>query len=64
SNTGESYYLGKLQLTEEELKRLGEDVKLIPGMSVQIMIQTSSRTFFDYLMSPILNSADLAFKEQ
>lgn len=63
SSTGESYYLGKLRISEEEIKRLGDGIGIIPGMPVQVMIQTSSRTFAQYLLSPIFDSADLAFRE-
>jgi HlyD family type I secretion membrane fusion protein len=63
SKTGSTYYVGKMRITEEELKRLGDNVGLVPGMPVQAMIQTSTRTFVEYLLSPILDSADLAFRE-
>ncbi|MEL6503942.1 MAG: HlyD family type I secretion periplasmic adaptor subunit [Pseudomonadota bacterium] len=64
SNTGETYYSAKIELTEEELKKLGENVKLVPGMTVQVMIRTSTRTFYDYVMTPVFETADRAFKEQ
>jgi len=63
NQSGDSYYLGKMRITEEELKRLGDDVSLLPGMPVQVMIETSTRTFVQYLISPILDSADRAFRE-
>ena len=63
-NTGDAYYLAKIEMKEEELKKLGDDVKLVPGMTVQVMVETTSRTFFDYVMSPVFDTADRAFKEQ
>lgn len=62
--TGEQYFLGKIDLSNDELAIMEDDVKLVPGMDVQVMIQTSSRTFFDYVMSPIIQSVALAFREQ
>lgn len=63
THSGESYYLGKMRITEEELRRLGDDIRMLPGMPVQVMIETSKRTFAQYLISPILDSADRAFRE-
>ena len=63
-NTGETYYLAKIEMTREELEKVGKDVKVVPGMTVQVMIRTSSRTFYDYVMSPVFDTADRAFKEQ
>lgn len=63
-STGDTYYSAKIEMTEAELKKLGENVKLVPGMTVQVMIRTSTRTFFDYVMTPVFETADRAFKEQ
>lgn len=63
SATGETYYLGIVMIEDEEIARLGEGIALVPGMPVQVMVQVSSRTFLDYVMSPLLRSADLAFRE-
>lgn len=63
THSGESYYLGKMRITEDELRRLGDDIRMLPGMPVQVMIETSKRTFAQYLISPILDSADRAFRE-
>ena len=63
THSGESYYLGKMRITEDELRRLGDDIRMLPGMPVQVMIETSKRTFAQYLISPILGSADRAFRE-
>jgi HlyD family type I secretion membrane fusion protein len=63
SDDGSSYYTAKLTIAHGEIEKLGEDTMVLPGMPVQAMIQTSSRTFFDYLLSPLFNYAELAFRE-
>ncbi len=64
SDQNESYYLAKVDLQDNEAEKLGDGIKLLPGMTVQVMIQTTSRTFFDYVTSPVIRSAERAFSEQ
>lgn len=63
SATGESYYLARVKIEREEIERLGEDVSLVPGMSVEVFLQTPARTFIDYLFEPFLRYGDRAFRE-
>ncbi|NDR57031.1 HlyD family type I secretion periplasmic adaptor subunit [Aliiruegeria sabulilitoris] len=63
SSTGESYYLGKIEIEDKEIARLGDDVALVPGMSVEVMIQMAPRTFVDYLFEPLLRYSNRAFRE-
>ena len=50
--TGQSYYLVRIAMTADEIKRLG-DVKLTPGMPVEAFIQTGERTLVSYLVKPL-----------
>jgi HlyD family secretion protein len=43
--------------------RLGE-VKLVPGMPVDAFIQTGDRTVVSYLMKPITDHFQRAFREK
>lgn len=63
SATGETYYLAKIIIEDEEIARLGEDIALVPGMSVEVLIEVSSRTFLDYLFEPVLRYSGRAFRE-
>jgi HlyD family secretion protein len=47
----------------EELARLGT-AKLVPGMPVDVFIQTPGRTAFSYLIKPLRDQAERAFKER
>ncbi len=63
SATGESYYLVKIKVPPSELDDLGPRIRMVPGMSVQALIVTRERTFVDYLIDPILKSAQKSFRE-
>ena len=62
--TGEIYFKARVQIPETELKKLKEDVKLTPGMPINGFLITGSRTLFQYLMTPISESAYKAFREE
>jgi HlyD family secretion protein len=61
--TGSSYYTARVLLKPEELARLG-NAKLVPGMPVDVFIQTPGRTAFSYLIKPLTDQAQRAFKER
>jgi len=61
--TGMPYYLAKVEIDDSELKSLTADIKLYPGMPVTIFIVKGTRTFLQYLISPIMDSFYKAFKE-
>lgn len=61
-NTGASYYLAKLNIPEAELPKLaGYD--LVPGMPVNVLIQTGERTLWQYLTKPITQGMSKALIE-
>jgi HlyD family secretion protein len=61
--TGQSYYLVRISMTADEIKRLG-DVKLTPGMPVEAFIQTGERTMLSYLVKPLHDQLMRAFREK
>ncbi len=61
--TGQSYYLVRIAMTQDEIKRLG-DVKLTPGMPVEAFIQTGERTMLAYLVKPLRDQLQRAFREK
>jgi HlyD family secretion protein len=60
--TGAYYYLVRVAVPEEEVARL-ENVKLIPGMPVDIFLQTDERTVMSYLVRPLHDQITRAFRE-
>lgn len=60
--TGESYYQALVELTPESRKDLGT-LQLVPGMPVEVLINTGERTLFEYLSQPITNAIARSFIE-
>ena len=61
--TPTSYYSGRVILDREELERL-PDVRLVPGMPVQVMVKVGERTPFSYLIDPLQRSMHRALRER
>jgi HlyD family secretion protein len=59
--TGQSYYLVRIAMTDDEVKRLG-DVKLTPGMPVEAFIETGERTMLSYLIKPLHDQLMRSFR--
>jgi HlyD family secretion protein len=62
--TGQSYYTVRIGMPAEEIKELGKDVKLIPGMPVEAFVQTGERTVISYLTKPLVDQFMRAFREK
>ena len=50
--TGNPYYLARVEVNREKLSDLAADVELVPGMPAEVLIVTSERTLFGYLLQP------------
>ncbi|WP_347264751.1 HlyD family type I secretion periplasmic adaptor subunit [Nitrobacter sp.] len=61
--TGASHYTVRVSLKPDQVTRLG-GAKLVPGMPVDVFIQTPSRTALAYLIEPLREQAKRAFKER
>lgn len=55
-------YLARIKLPVSELTRVPGFVP-VPGMPVQVMIQTAERTFAQYIAKPVVDSMQRAFRE-
>jgi HlyD family secretion protein len=62
--TGQSYYTIRVSMPREEVARLGEANKLIPGMPVEAFVQTGDRTMLSYLIKPLSDQLMRAFREK
>lgn len=60
--TGRSFYRVEMTLKEGEMGRLG-GVELLPGMPVDGFIQTSERSPMSYLLKPLTDYFNRAFRE-
>lgn len=61
--TGQSYYTIRVSMPPEEVARLG-DVKIIPGMPVEVFVKTGDRTLMSYLVKPLNDQFQRAFREK
>jgi len=63
SNTGEAFYQARVVIPEEQLARLDPSVVLYAGMPADVMIETGQRTALGYMLAPITDSLETAFKD-
>ena len=61
--TNQTYYVIRVSLAAEQLKKLG-DLKLLPGMPAEAFIQTQERTPLQYLMKPLRDQIARTFRER
>jgi HlyD family type I secretion membrane fusion protein len=59
---GQSYFLARVEVNGDQLAGLG-GVQLAPGMPAEIFIETGERTLLDYLIRPLRDSFNRAFRE-
>lgn len=57
------YYAARIRVLPEDLENLPDFVELRPGMPVEVFITTSDRTVVDYLISPLIDTFNRAFRE-
>lgn len=60
--TRQHFYIARIEVPEDELAKLGQ-LKLQPGMQVEVMIRTGNRTAFEYLIQPVVDSVNRAWRE-
>ncbi|GGA63716.1 HlyD family type I secretion periplasmic adaptor subunit [Nitratireductor aestuarii] len=60
---GQEFYVARIELPASELSRV-HGFHPTPGMPAEVLIQTAERTFFSYLVKPVMDSMSRAFTEQ
>ncbi len=63
TRTGMPYYTALVRVNQKELAAL-PNVKLYPGMPAMVIVPTVERTAFDYLMAPLAQSFNTAFRQK
>lgn len=61
--SGEMFYIADVRVPRAELARIG-DHRIQPGMPTEVMIRTGERTAIAYLMQPIRDSMNRAWRER
>jgi HlyD family secretion protein len=62
--TGITYYTVRVAVPPSEIARLGDELKLVPGMPVEVFVQTSPRTIASYVVRPFHDQLMRAFRER
>ncbi len=59
-------YIATIEIDMDNFKELAEkrNLKLYPGMQAEVLIVTGERTLLQYLLSPILDNMNKAFREK
>lgn len=60
--SGVSYYTARIDIPPAELAKLGE-LKVLPGMPAEAFIRTTSRTILSYMLKPLHDQIERAFRE-
>jgi HlyD family secretion protein len=61
--TGAAYYTIRIALDPAEVARLGE-VRLVPGMPVEVFVSTGDRKVISYLMKPLTDQFGRAMRDR
>jgi HlyD family secretion protein len=61
--SGQSFFTIRLAIPPDEIKRLGE-VRMVPGMPVEIFAKTYDRTVLSYFIKPLHDQVARAFRER
>ena len=61
-NTAPPFFTAKIEIEDSELKKLGDN-KLIPGLPAEVFIQTTAYAPMDYLLKPLKDQIEHAFRE-
>jgi HlyD family type I secretion membrane fusion protein len=61
--TSQPYYVALVRIDKDQLAALPH-IQLYPGMPATVMLPTEVRTAFDYLVGPLLQSFDRAFRQR
>ena len=59
----QEHYIAQLQLVEESAPK-ANDMRLVPGMPVEVFISTQGRTAVSYLVKPFTDQVNRAFRER
>ena len=60
---GQAYFLTRITISDESLKNLG-DLKLVPGMPAEALIETGVRTPLEFLLKPLQEQISRTFRER
>ncbi|RJF68541.1 HlyD family type I secretion periplasmic adaptor subunit [Rhodopseudomonas palustris] len=60
---GASYFVVRIAIPQDQIAQLGK-THLMPGMPVEVFVRTAERTMLSYLMKPLADQMQRAFREK
>ncbi len=60
---GASYFVVRIAIPQDQIAKLGK-THLMPGMPVEVFVRTAERTMLSYLMKPLADQMQRAFREK
>lgn len=64
TENGTAYFTADIEVSPQALAHVAGDLRLYPGMPAEVIVPTGERTALDYILSPIHDSMDRAFREE
>jgi len=61
---GRTFYTATIDITPDELAKIGTGHALIPGMPAEVFIETSSRSILSYILKPLTDTMMRSFRER
>ncbi len=61
---GGDSYIVRVRLDPDDVRAHAADFRPAPGMPADVFIRTADRTFFDYIITPVVENFSRAFREQ
>jgi HlyD family secretion protein len=62
-NQNRTFFTTQIEITPEELAKIGQEHRLVPGMPAEVYIETASRSMLSYLLKPLTDAMTRAFRE-
>ncbi|MFC6448010.1 HlyD family type I secretion periplasmic adaptor subunit [Shinella zoogloeoides] len=60
--SGSRYYIAQVAVNSEDISRVGK-IEMYPGMPATVLVTTRNRTALEYLLSPLLSTLDMSFRQ-
>lgn len=62
-STHQSYYLARVEVDREEIRRNDPTIELVPGMPAEVLIVTGEQTLVQYLIKPFTDAMRRSLRE-
>jgi HlyD family secretion protein len=60
---GRTYFTAQIELSAEEIAKIGKEHQLVPGMPAEVYIETRARSILSYLVKPLVDAVTPLFRD-